>query len=106
MSALARGIVIASEGTDLIIRATAAEVQAFGRNSSVSVAPLAAPNGVFEWMEDRFLYDRQGRPVAFVEEVSVQHHQHYIDTTTMSDAMQRVFDAGRRSYSLRARGPV
>lgn len=105
MSAGARGIVLGSNGDELIVKATDADVAKFGKGNAVHVAPLNVELGVPWWETDGRLYDAQGRAVCWIRNVQLNAPQQF-DVTTFTNYGEQTYVQGLRSYRIEAEGPV
>lgn len=103
-----RGIVLARDGEDLVIRASDADVAQFAVHQAVLTAAVDAPPALgwtrvyADMMADGYLYDRTGRRVALIDKIDITTDT--IDVTTFGSAVEYV-SAGQR-VRIQGRGPV
>ncbi len=107
MSALARGIVLQKDGEQLVIQATEAEVVQFalgGAVTAVGKATFGGPWGIQGISDDGVLYTKDGKPVAYIQDCTINRQM--IEVTTFGDYGKQQFVNGLPEYEIRARGPV
>ena len=104
-----RGIIVRADADKLIVEATPDQIARFnpttGQEAEIQrTATAAMPGGFLSGngsVEDRTLFDRFGRAVAIVTDVSI--HQELIDVTNFSSD-QQTYLHGHRTVDIRAIG--
>jgi hypothetical protein len=102
-----RGIIVGGDlESELLVRATDADVRKFSAKAGMAVAVSHAQDGTgmnLGALCGATLYDAGGHPVAVVRSLNVNHHE--VDITPLG-AYAKQYVAGLMSYELTAMGPV
>ena len=104
MSQIVRGIVLSRDLSDLVIRATDAEVARFAVHAAVAVAEAVDATQMQAGLidpGDPYLYNRHGERVAIIDQVSVTRQN--IDITSVGSAAHE-FIRGSSELRISARG--